>query len=272
MANLSMEQRGESVFLWGIRCDPVLALRCPVETASLKWLTAQDRAGSVEMEACSRHKTASRSTERRIMVATKIHNSDLLLWETGVPSCCPSGPPHCTHAKAMLTPAAPSHHGKGTKAGSLREMQETSKDRFVSRTPHRLESFLKLHCSLRLLTQSSFVPSASTGIRPLLWANSDPCLSCPLLQEISCTSIPILASAPWQTQTSVRSISLPNPLSVVTAPKTKQILHRDWLSWSEWEARPNMFLTPCTSQEWELLFFLIGQSQDTCVSRNLFVR
>lgn len=76
MANLSMEQRGESVFLWGIRCDPVLALKCPVETASLKWLTAQDRAGSVETEACSRHKTASRSTERRIMVATKIHNSD----------------------------------------------------------------------------------------------------------------------------------------------------------------------------------------------------
>lgn len=183
--------------------------------------------------------------KRKLAAGTKLpqgQQRDVLWWPrkyTTQISCygrlvslaaAPLDPPTVLMPRPCLPLAAPSHHGEGTKAGSLREMQETSKDRFVSRTPHRLESFLKLHCSLRLLTQSSFVPSASTGIRPLLWANSDPCLSCPLLQEISCTSIPILASAPWQTQTSVRSISLPNPLSVVTAPKTKQILHRDWLS------------------------------------------
>lgn len=157
------------------------------------------------MEAGNRQETPSMSTEGHIMVAMKMHHSDLLWWKTDIPSCCSSGPTTTLTLRSFLTPVVPNHHGKGTEAGSYCEMQDSSKDNFVSRTPHRLESFLKLYYSLRL-----FFLSPSTDVRPLLQSESSPCLSsCSLFQEISCISNPILASVPWQIQANVYSNSCP---------------------------------------------------------------
>lgn len=44
MLNLSMKKKGGEFVLLGIKCDPGLLLKCPVETASQKQLIAQNRA------------------------------------------------------------------------------------------------------------------------------------------------------------------------------------------------------------------------------------
>lgn len=153
----------------------------------------------------------------------KMYHSGLLLWETDISSCWPSGP--------CCPPAAHSHHGKGTKVGSFCEMQDSFTDNLISKTFHRLESFLKLCYSLR-----PFLPNHPSLPLSLY--------RCETVSAVSECSLPFRLSPPGNllhidshlgicslaAQTNACSISLPIQLSIVTAPKPNHIIHRDWLS------------------------------------------
>lgn len=161
----------------------------------------------MELEAWSRQETSSGSTEWHILVAMKMQHSDLLLWEIAISSCCPSGPSTTLMPRPCLPRAVPS---------VLRRAHPVR-----CRTPPRrtllqgLPIGLNLSWNLTVVWDSSYPLSFHRGI-PLLQSKNSPCLSCSILQEISCTSNRILVSVPRQTQTNVCGNSLSSQLSTVT--------------------------------------------------------
>ena len=140
MLKLSMEKRWEFVLL-GITCDPGLLLKCPVEIASQNQLIDLNQAcgnGNGSLEQAGDCLEINRMTYCSGHENVPLRSPAAGDWYF---SCWPSGP--------CCPPAAHSHHGKGTKVGSFCEMQDSFTDNLISRTFHRLESFLKLCYSLR---------------------------------------------------------------------------------------------------------------------------
>lgn len=144
MSYLSMEKRGTLVlFLRGTNCDSGLLLKSPVESASWKQLLVQDRTCSSGNGCLEQARGSVRVIGGSIVVVTEMHRSALLLRETDNPSSCASGLTTPLMPRACFSGAVPSHHGKGTKTGSFHEWQDSSKNNYVSRTPHRLEIVLE---------------------------------------------------------------------------------------------------------------------------------
>lgn len=248
MSTLSMEKRGDVVLLRGITCDPELLLKCPGETASQKRLKLLPR--TEVLEAWCRWKTSSKSTVI-YYAAEKMYHSDLLPWETEIPGCCLSVSTSTLMPRPCLPLHVLCHQGKGTKGRGICEMQDLSKDNCVSRILYRLvwdSSYPGFPCSLSFYRYST---------SPEVWKQS---LPFPLsqLQEIFCITNPTLTSALWQTQTHVRSIPLSNQLSIVMTKHKRH--HRDWLSWSEWKEKLNIFLFPTQAKSKHFFSSPIGQS------------
>ena len=144
---------------------------------------------------------------------------------------------------------------------------DSSRDSFASRTPHRLESFLKLHCTLRVFLPLLLPQTAD------LYCSLKALLAFPALSSKKSLAYLILVSVPWQTQTNVFSSSLSSQLNSVTHQKqNRPYIKIDCLDQSE-KKEQNIFLIPWKSPEsFSFYFFSIGQSKNTCVSHNLFVR
>lgn len=97
-----------------------------------------------------------------------------------IPSCCPSRPTSTLIPSLCLPLPAPSHHGKGTKAGTLCEIQDSSEGNSVP----RFSIGLKYYCSLRLFSPNLLLFFLLLKILQTLWyrsllqSESSPCFSC----------------------------------------------------------------------------------------------
>lgn len=183
--------------LRGIEFDPGLLLKCPVETSSQKQLIAQDRACNNGNGSLEQARKILKVNRVMYCAAMKMYYWDLLPWETDIPRCCPLDPLHSQQGHAYPNCSQIAQQGHQSRI-----IQWDSGP--LPRITLSQELHIGLSFSWNLTVVWGFAyPVFLLSLFPSLGLSDFYCslkallnLFCSLLQEIPCTSNPILASAP----------------------------------------------------------------------------